>query len=67
MKHIKFDNVYKFSDLAQQFKCSKLSSSLWGLHVKADDIFNLEYIEGSDGLYIITEEYFFVKLIVEDD
>lgn len=56
--------IYDADELARQYKLSPIGDFLMKVKMPAEDLVDYEYYEGTDGIYIFTEQLGFIKVEV---
>lgn len=56
--------IYDADELARKYKLSPIDTFLMKVYMPAGDLLEYEYFEGTDGVYIFTEQLGFVKVEV---
>lgn len=56
--------IYNADELARKYKLSPIDDFLMKVYMPAEDLVDYEYFEGTDGIYIFTEQLGFVKVEV---
>lgn len=56
--------IYDADELARKYKLSPIDDFLMKVYMPAEDLVDYEYFEGTDGIYIFTDQLGFVKVEV---
>lgn len=56
--------IYDADDLASKYKLSPIDDFLMKVYMPAEDLVDYEFFEGTDGIYIFTEQLGFIKVEV---
>lgn len=56
--------IYDADELAMKYKLSPIDDFLMKVYMPAEDLVDYEFFEGTDGIYIFTDQLGFVKVEV---